>query len=195
MTAQRQDRLVYQGMSYTLLAAEGAPLFDPRTIGIAPQSFPGCARGYHCLYAVTAGMLSLSTLTLGDQSVRGPVPAGVTVAVLEGSDISDRSDRSDRSNSAPWPLPAHLPLLGRDGVAYPDRHILRWSWLRLPIPFTGRMLLGRGPVAGPAAPPSEAPGANYRSRMELDLEGGRVLGQVVGRVAGRVAGQRARPES
>lgn len=126
MTAQMGEIFRHEGQEYICLRVEGGDLFNPHDYGFHPFSFStACWRGYCCTYEVKDGALMLQELLIND--CRGYYPA------INGVSIPKREPVSDS-----------FPMLGEDDT---ESHALHfgpetYKGLALPIPFTGRVLLG-----------------------------------------------------
>lgn len=146
MTAQIPDRLAFGEITYSLVDANGGPLFEPMDNGVYPVMFStACVRGYSCTYEIVAKHLVLRALLLGSTSrVRGePIHAGVA---LFGT----------------------LPDLDE------PRGVYRFMGLDVPVPFTGGLLLGHGFIREFAVRVGFQPARSYRTVLELLVDEGRL---------------------
>lgn len=79
MTAQRKDRVVYQGKSYLLNGIVGdSILFDPTDWGIVPRRFTtGAAKGFLCQYRAHGDRIALDQVQIGSATGEYPTIGGV----------------------------------------------------------------------------------------------------------------------
>lgn len=120
MTTQHPDTVLVDGHPYNLTAVEGEGLFDPEAYGLTATGMgTGCYRGHICTYALTDdGHLVLRDLEIG----------------LEAGEALRTSFR----------LNGRLPV-GEPGPTYDETY---YQQVDLPVPFSGKLLIADGWIAG-----------------------------------------------
>lgn len=130
MTAQIGDIYKYKEKNYTIVALSSPMLFEPQQYGLVPHSSStACWRGYWCEYVVADDKLLLEDLYIYNEDGNYPPLCGVEVSPAEFEEhecyVGGLSKRKKVL------LPAH------------DGHRV-YKKIDLPIPFTGKILLGSG---------------------------------------------------
>ena len=116
MTAQIPDRLILKTTEYDVIGARGEGLFSPEEVGLHP--FPmhtACYRGYYATYLVEEAQLFLTKLTL---------------KLAEAEDYEPIQNVEPELDTTRLPSGERVVRKGE----YTD--------LKLPVPFTGNLLLG-----------------------------------------------------
>lgn len=130
MTAQIEDIYNYDNNDYRILALSSAVLFKPQDYGMEPQGCcTACWRGYWCEYDVYDYELILKNLYFHNEDDDYPPLNGVEVSPPEFIEVEGR--RGLRKKREKFTIPAHY-----GHRVYKD--------VNLPIPYTGKILLGDG---------------------------------------------------
>ncbi|WP_344872156.1 hypothetical protein [Nonomuraea antimicrobica] len=150
MTAQIPDTIVVDATPHVLAAVDGAePLFEPTGHGIVPGPFhTACYRGFVCSFTVDDGRLLLWELTLGPH------------ATVAGRPVSGGTE-----------------IFGTPLAEDTDDGSFTVAPLRVDVPFTGRLLAGRGLIEDLHVNMGYAPGWKYEHVVELVLDRGRLAGR------------------
>ncbi|MGC9668456.1 hypothetical protein ACNTMW_18110 [Planosporangium sp. 12N6] len=117
MTGQIPDEVRYRHRRYAITAVDGTGLFQPGDHGIRPGPLDtACWRGFTCAYLIRRDRLILDAVDIGRPEDPTAPPE------LFGVEASTANTEAFRSGA------------------------LRYRGLEAPIAFTGRLLLGAGPV-------------------------------------------------
>ena len=161
MMAQIGDTGRYRGKQYTLVAASAPGLFEPGQYDMAAHPVvKECHRGHWCEYAVEEDALVLKDLYLFNE--RGEYPP------LNGRDILPPEQRE----GAYLPVSKRLRRSPLDNARMSHHH---YKDVDLPIPYTGRLLLGEGLLGEFRVSAGFQPGWAYRELIELVFRGGRLV--------------------
>ena len=115
MTAQFPDHVRYGRKLFDLVDIAGEGSFEPRVHDLDPVSLhTACRRGFICTYAVAYEMLLVDRLDIN----------------LNGSNGRARSDAPALNGAAPI-------------TAADDEFNTRYERIRMRVPFTGTLLIGR----------------------------------------------------
>lgn len=131
MTAQCPCSFIFKGKEYSEIIKTQPMAFDPREYDIVPQSrCTACYRGYWCDYAINDdGMLELCNLYINSKDGEYPSIMGVSVSDMEYTEcVSINIDDGSISNELE--------------EKYMGHH--RYENIKLPINYTGKILLGNG---------------------------------------------------
>jgi hypothetical protein len=170
MTAQIGDGFKYRGESWSQCGLKGSGLFEPSQHGIqvGPLS-SACWRGFHCEYEVAEGQLLLTQVTVGlreDDYARAELGNGPLVF---GKPLSIRTKvipaKRRRKKGKSWVVPAQVEVVSPPMV----------EGLRERVPFTGRILLGKGFVPGLYVHMGLHQARRFRRVFELTFEAGRLV--------------------
>jgi hypothetical protein len=149
VTAQISDCVILGGTEFAVAGVSGEGLFDPQANGLAPSMInTACWRGYVCWYAVGDDRLILDQLVLGGETT------------LDGEAIEPGASVLGQ--------PAHP---SQDGFFAGCLQLRR---LRMPVPFSGGLLLGEGFVSSTYVHMGFHPAWRYESVVELLAHEGRV---------------------
>lgn len=130
MTAQIGDIYKYQKKEFTIVAMSSAMPFDPKNFGMEPHSSStACRRGYWCEYDITDDELRLKDLYFFNADGNYPPLNGIEVSPPEFKEYE--SYRGNKKKRGKVTMPAHF-----GHRVYRD--------INMPIPYTGRILLGDG---------------------------------------------------
>jgi hypothetical protein len=147
MTAQISDTVRYGGHDYDLAGINGEGLFEPSQQGLAPFArSTACWRGYFCEYTIEGGVLLLDALHIA----------------LTEKDADPADDRTG---------PRVFDLVPRYDVA---RGYWVYAPVRVPIPFTGGLLLGRTFIRALYVHMGFHPAWKYRQVYEVIFQNGRL---------------------
>ncbi|SDJ80220.1 hypothetical protein SAMN05421874_103255 [Nonomuraea maritima] len=150
MTAQIPDTIDIDGSPHALAAVDGDPLFDPVGHDVFPGPFhTGCHRGYVCGYSIADDRLTLRELVLGQHATVAGRPISPGATVFGASVTEDAGDGSYTAA----PLSVH-------------------------VPFSGRLLAGRGIIEHLHVDMGFAPGWRYARVVEVVLDAGHVVARV-----------------
>ena len=130
MTAQIRDIYNYDNNDYRIVALSSVMLFKPQDYGMEPHtSSTACWRGYWCEYEISNGELLLKNLYFYNTDGNYPPLNGVEVSPPEFIEVEGR--RGLRKKREKFTMPAH------------HGHRV-YKNVNLPIPYTGKILLGDG---------------------------------------------------
>ena len=161
MTAQIGDIYRYQKKEYTIVALSSAILFDPKNFGLeAHTSSTACWRGYWCEYAIENDELLLKNLYLFNADGKYPPFNGVEVSPPEFEKYE--CCRGSKKRRGKLTMPAHF-----GHRVYRD--------VNLPVPYTGRILLGDGFMQEYYIHMGFQRGWAYKKLIELVFEEGILL--------------------
>jgi hypothetical protein len=159
MTVQRPDNIHYKWRQYQIVGVNGAGLFDLEWTGVRPMcASSACWRGYVCTYAVKRNKLVLIELEIGLDEDRVK-RQGITIfgimpkrdkPPLEGMYTDPNTGEEVRGN---W-------------------EFLRCHPLKVDIPYSGGMLLGRGFIEALRTRTTFHPAWKYKTVRELIFEQG-----------------------
>ncbi|HUR45352.1 MAG TPA: hypothetical protein VMZ27_05675 [Candidatus Saccharimonadales bacterium] len=151
MTAQINDEVFYRKTSYSIAGISGSGLFEPQSHAIEPVSMSSaCWRGYHVEYAIEAKQLFLTRVTLGlSKKDELRAKAGHGPALF---DVKPRYDEQG------W------------GCVYAP--------LRVPILFSGGLLLGNRFIDQLYVHMGFHPAWKYRQVHEVLFERGQLTGEL-----------------
>ena len=125
MTAQIGDIYKYKKKEFTVVALSSVMLFDPKNYGMEPHaSSTACWRGYWCEYAIEDDELLLKDLYLYNSDDKYPPLNGVEVSLPEFKEYKCQGGKKII-------MKAHF-----GHRVYKD--------VNIPIPYTGKILLGDG---------------------------------------------------
>lgn len=129
MTAQFGDIYQYQSKDYTIVGLSSGSPFDPRAFDLEPNSVcSACWRGYWCDYSIIDDELVLKDLYIHNDDDKYPPLNGVEVSPPEFEEHECYTRKKKREMVT---IPAHF-----GHRVYRD--------VGLPIPYTGKILLGAG---------------------------------------------------
>jgi hypothetical protein len=146
VTTQFPDEVRYRGRRYAVTAVDGAGLFEPSAHGVTPGPLStACWRGFRCWYAVHGGRLRLRRVEVGRPQDRR---AAVRLFGVKPQ-LTDRR----------------------------QPHAGAWDYRRLdvPVPFSGRLLVGAGYVDVGRIGMGFLPAWTYRRVLELTFTAGRCV--------------------
>lgn len=124
MTAQIGDYYLYKGTRYSIVAISKEIGFAPSQYGIIPEmKCTLCWKGYWCGYVITDDGLLLENLYTNSQGGHYPTINGINATVPK---------RKEHNTY--------------DYIAA-DTHHHKYSGLKIPICFTGKILLGNGSIS------------------------------------------------
>jgi len=154
MTSQIPDTLLVDGQEYSIAAINGDSLFSPDDYGLTPaHTFTACWRGWLCQYALADGWLVLDNLRMN------------LTLVPESDEVGE-------------PIGFGGPRLNGLHPVFPNDEVWpfnnRYDWLNLTIPFTGRLLAGRGLTQESYRHMGFQPAWQYRSVLEVVAHQGQV---------------------
>lgn len=130
MTAQIGDIYKYEKKEFTIVALSSAMPFDPKNFGMESHpSSTACYRGYWCEYAIENDELFLKDLYLFNVEDKYPPLNGVEVSPQEFVEYECYTGSEKKCEKIT--SPAHF-----GHRVYKD--------VNLPIPYTGKILLGDG---------------------------------------------------
>lgn len=130
MTAQIGDIYKYEKKEFTIVALSSAMLFDPKNFGMEPHpSSTACYRGYWCEYSIENDELLLKDLYLFNSDGKYPPLNGVEVSPQEFKEYECYKGNNKKSEKVTMP-------------AYFGHRVYRD--VNMPIPYTGKILLGDG---------------------------------------------------
>lgn len=162
MTAQRGDIYRYQKKEYNIVALSSAILFDPKNFGLeAHASSTACWRGYWCEYVIENDELLLKDLYLFNADDKYPPFNGVEVSPPEFKEYE--CYRGNKKKREKVTMPAHF-----------GHRVYRE--VNLPVPYTGRILLGDGFIQEYYIHMGFQRGWAYKELIELVFEEGILLG-------------------
>ncbi len=119
MTAQIHDEFMLNGQDYSIVGVNGRALFEPQKYELEPESrCSACWRGFYCKYALVNNGLVLDTLHI---SFSSRVPLKLTITAPELFGIK--------------------PKKTEDNFSWFDYY---YSDLKLPVSFTGGLLIADG---------------------------------------------------
>jgi hypothetical protein len=154
MTIQIPDTCLLGDRSYVIAAVDGAPLFDPASIGLKPHAVSSaCWRGHVCTYAVAHDAFQLATLQISLYEV---IKAG--------------RKRTFIDQQGP-PINGVLPVVSSDRHAWFNNI---YTQLGLDVPFTGGLLLADGFIDELADRLPFRPAWKYSTVVEVVCDAGRV---------------------
>lgn len=157
MTAQIGDIYKFKGKEFKIVALSSAILFDPKNFGLEPHaSSTACWRGYWCEYAIDNDELLLKNLYLFNEDDRYPPFNGVEVSPPEFKEYECNGGKKVTTE-------AHF-----GHRVYRD--------VNMPIPYTGKILLGDGFLQEYYIHMGFQRGWAYKQLIELIFEGGLLLG-------------------
>lgn len=157
MTAQIGDIYKFKGKEFKIVALSSAILFDPKNFGLEPHaSSTACWRGYWCEYAIDNDELLLKNLYLFNEDDRYPPFNGVEVSPPEFKEYECNGGKKVTTE-------AHF-----GHRVYRD--------VNMPIPYTGKLLLGDGFLQEYYIHMGFQRGWAYKQLIELIFEGGLLLG-------------------
>ncbi len=129
MTAQVGDKYAYNQKVYTVVALSTTFPFHPKAYDLEPHfSCTACYRGYWCEYAIIDDQLVLKDLYLFNRDGKYPPINGVEVAPQEFTEYDCTTGKGKNEKKL-------LPKLFGHRI---------YKNIDLPIPYTGKILLGRG---------------------------------------------------
>ena len=160
MTAQIGDIYKYQKKKFTIVASTSTMPFNPRNFGLEPHtSSTACWRGYWCEYSIENDELLLKNLYLFNSEGKYPTFNGVDISPQEFEEYEyfTLTDEAIKKGVRP----AH-----HGHRVYKDAN--------LPIPYTGKILLGNGFMRGYYVHMGFQRGWAYKTLIELVFEEGRL---------------------
>ena len=156
MTAQIGDIYKYQKKEFTVVALSSVMLFDPKNYGMEPHaSSTACWRGYWCEYAIEDDELLLNDLYLYNSDDKYPSLNGVEVSLPEFKEYKCQGGKKII-------MKAHF-----GHRVYKD--------VNMPIPYTGKILLGDGFMREYYIHMGFQRGWAYKKLIELVFEEGILL--------------------
>ncbi len=161
MTAQIGDIYKYQKKEFTIVALSSAMLFDPKNFGLEPHArSTACWRGYWCEYSIENDELLLKDLYLFNSEDKYPPLNGVEVSPQEFVEYECYSGNKKKREKIT--SPAHF-----GHRVYKD--------INMPIPYTGKILLGDGFMREYYIHMGFQRGWAYKKLIELVFEEGILL--------------------
>lgn len=156
MTAQIGDIYKYKKKEFTVVALSSVMLFDPKNYGMEPHaSSTACWRGYWCEYAIEEFELLLKDLYLYNSDDKYPPLNGVEVSLPEFKEYKCQGGKKII-------MKAHF-----GHRVYKD--------VNIPIPYTGKILLGDGFMREYYIHMGFQRGWAYKKLIELVFEEGILL--------------------
>ena len=150
MTAQLHDQFLVEGELHRVAGISGEGLFDPQAHGLRPVPWnTACWRGYVTTYALRDSRLVVRELELNLSTPHG-----------------------DRSKPVVAP-----PLHGVEARRSPEPYGFEYVYedLRMPLTYTGGLLLARGVLDDLYVHMGFHPAWKYRKVLELIFEEGRLI--------------------
>ena len=156
MTAQIGDIYKYKKKEFTVVALSSVMLFDPKNYGMEPHaSSTACWRGYWCEYAIEDDELLLKDLYLYNSDDKYPPLNGVEVSLPEFKEYKCQGGKK-------------IIMKAQFGHrVYMD--------VNIPIPYTGKILLGDGFMREYYIHMGFQRGWAYKNLIELVFEEGILL--------------------
>lgn len=167
MTAQIEDRVIFEALIFNLAGIKGEGLFTPSDHGITAIGFStACRRGYHCVYKIKDDGLRLAQLNMR----------------ISGEDV-----RAIYEGRGPYLFGKSLqPYLESCGPVRAQANEMPKEWwsgdvrceaLDLLIPFSGGLLIGKDVVGGGHRMGFRA-AYRYQTLYEIELDRGRIIDTV-----------------
>lgn len=156
MTAQIGDIYKYENTSYCIVAMTDRPYFEPTKFGLeAHPSSTACYRGYWCEYAIENDALVLQNLFLFNKDKNYPTFCNVDVSPEEFTECTVYT----RNGTEQRMMPTHWGHRVYENV-------------NLPIPYTGKILLGNKFIREYYIHMGYQPAWSYEELIELSFEEG-----------------------
>lgn len=159
MTAQIGDTYKYRNKKYTIVAMSAAMRFHPRDYGLeAHSSSTACWRGFWCEYVIEDDRLLLRDLNIYNHNDNYPRFYGVEVSPQEFWE----DERIDKYGKV-------------EKVRSPKRSERVYRDVNMPVPYTGKLLLGDGFLREYYIHMGYQHSWAYEKLIELVFEEGRLL--------------------
>ncbi len=155
MTAQIQDVFLYEGRPFSLAGISEGELFDVTSLGLRPSmASTACWRGYQAVFAIDEGRLVLHTLH---------------VNLLK----SDRAPRTYEREVGPV-IHGAAPTPATEKYDFFNNH---YEGVKLPIEYTGGVLLADGFIRELYVHMGFHPAWKYERVIELIFDKGALVGE------------------
>lgn len=156
MTVQIGDIYKYQERKYTIIESSPDMLFNPENFGLEPHfRTTACWRGHWCEYEMSGDMLLLKNLYIFNRDGNYPPLNGIEVSPMQSEEYECHGCRKKRKSITISPYLGHCV----------------YSGVNMPIPYTGKILLGDEFVQGIHIPVGWA----YKKLIELVFDKGILL--------------------